>query len=186
MYAFIFIGVIEKVITMATPGTQSNTVSWIESNGNRVWQTSPDKPLPVSIAGDSIVVNVDLSDNTAANPLYVTADPSMPVAVSGTVSTSTDIPTTFVGTTKTVAAVLVPEQLVAVSTPCKFVWIGSLCTADGAATNTKPVFIGDSATQNIPVVPSNIEGITISINDASKIYVKVGFAGEGVNYRIFA
>ncbi len=95
-------------------------------------------------------------------------------------------PSTLAGGTKTVAAAATPEKLVANATPCKFVWIGARCDADGSAQNTKPCFIGDSASQNIPVMPANFEGMVIQIDDASKLYVKVGVNGEGVAYRVFA
>jgi hypothetical protein len=52
--------------------------------------------------------------------------------------------------------------------------------------NSAPCFIGDSANQNIPVMPSNYEGFVIRVDDASKVYVKVGVGGQGVAYRIFA
>jgi len=93
---------------------------------------------------------------------------------------------TFTGGTKTVTATGTPEKLVAASTPCNFVWIGSRVDANGVATNTKPVFIGDVDGQNIPIMIANFEGVLIPINDASKVYVKVGVNGEGIVYRIFA
>ena len=96
------------------------------------------------------------------------------------------IPTTLAGGTKTVAAAATPEALVGASTPCKFVWIGAPCDGDGASTNTKPAFIGDSASQNIPLLVANFEGVLIAVDDAQKIYVKVGVNGEAVAYRIFA
>jgi hypothetical protein len=36
------------------------------------------------------------------------------------------------------------------------------------------------------LVPSNCEGYFLPVDDASKVYVKVGVNGEKVNYRIFA
>jgi len=91
----------------------------------------------------------------------------------------------FAGGTKTVASAATPEPLVADSTPCRFVWIGARVDSDGNPLNTKPVFLGDSDSQNIPVMPTNYEGVIIRIDDASKIYVRVGVDGEGVFYRIF-
>jgi hypothetical protein len=95
-------------------------------------------------------------------------------------------PTSLVGGTKTVASATVAEPLVAVSTPCRCVWVAPLCNADGAGTNTKPVFLGDIANQNMPLAPGSISGVVLSIDDANKIFVKVGVNGEGVAYRIFA
>ncbi len=92
----------------------------------------------------------------------------------------------FTGGTKTVTLAGTPESLVTESTPCRFVWIGARVDADGNPLNTKPVFIGDSANQNIPVMPSNYEGIVIRINDASKFYIKAEVNGQGIAYRIFA
>ena len=69
---------------------------------------------------------------------------------------------------------------------------GSACpwapidAATGLGTNTKPAFIGDSAGQTMRLVPSNCEGYFLPVDDASKVYVKVGVNGEKVNYRIFA
>jgi len=93
---------------------------------------------------------------------------------------------TLAGGTKTVASVSTPEPLVATSTPCRFVWIGARVDGDGNPLNTRPCFVGDSADQNIPVMPSNYEGVVIRIDDASKVYVKVGVSGQGVAYRVFA
>lgn len=92
----------------------------------------------------------------------------------------------FVGGTKTVASQATPEPLVAEPAPCRGVWVGARCDADGAPLNEKPCFIGDAAGQNFPIMPANFEGATISIDDAARLYVKVGVAGEGVVYRILA
>ncbi len=87
---------------------------------------------------------------------------------------------------KTVALAATPEQLVATSTPCKFVWIGAPVTqATGAAVNTKLALIGDSNSQTIPLVQSNFEGFTIVISDASGIHINIGVNGESVRYAIF-
>ena len=91
----------------------------------------------------------------------------------------------FVGGTRVVASAGTPGKLVADATPCKSVWVGSRVDSDGNEQNTKPVFIGDSAGQNIPIMPTNFEGIEIEIDDASKVNVKVGADGEGVAYRVF-
>ncbi len=106
--------------------------------------------------------------------------------VRGDASTTTAPPSSLVGGTKTVTAAATPEALVAASTPCRCVWIGPLCNTDGVGTNTKPVFLGDAASQNMPLLPSSISGVVLVIDDASKVYVKVGVDGEGVAYRIFA
>ena len=92
----------------------------------------------------------------------------------------------FVGGTKTVSSTTTPQALVAASMPCRFVWIGARVNTDGNPVNTKPCFIGDSVNQNIPVLPSNFEGLVIRIDDASKLYVKVGVNNQGVVYRVFA
>jgi hypothetical protein len=92
----------------------------------------------------------------------------------------------FAGGTKTVSAAATPEKLVADSTPCRGVWIGAPINADtGVGTNTKPVFIGDAAGQNVPLLSGDYRGVTIAIDDASKVFIKVGVNGEGVVYRIF-
>ena len=95
-------------------------------------------------------------------------------------------PTSLVGGTKTVASAAVAEPLVAVPTPCRCVWVAPVCDADGAGTNTKPVFLGDAASQNMPLAPTSISGVVLSIDDANKVFVKAGADGEGVAYRIFA
>ena len=105
--------------------------------------------------------------------------------VEGTTS-GDSVPTSMVGGTKTVTPATTPQALVSTSTPCRCVWIGPLCNTDGVGTNTKPVFLGNSVNQNMPLLPSSISGVVISIDDANKIFVKVGVNGEGVAYRIFA
>ena len=95
-------------------------------------------------------------------------------------------PSTFAGGVKTVAAAATPEKLVAVATPCRAVWIGAPCDATGAATNTETALAGDSATQSMPIAPTDFHGQVFPIDDASKIYVKAGADGESLNYRIFA
>jgi len=79
-----------------------------------------------------------------------------------------------------------PEPLVEEPTPCKRVWIGAPCDALGAAENTRPAFIGGEAAQTIPLVPSNYEGFVIDIDDAAKLFVKVGVDGQSVRYAILA
>jgi hypothetical protein len=108
------------------------------------------------------------------------------IAEAGVLSVRVVPPSTLAGGTKTCANQAVAEKLVAASTPCRAVWVGPRVTSAGAAQNTKPVFIGDSAGQNIPVMPTSYEGLTLLVDDASKVYVKVGTNGEGVAYRVFA
>jgi hypothetical protein len=108
------------------------------------------------------------------------------ILVHGDFDQSDAPPRSMAGGTKNVAAVNVAEPLITVATPCRCVWIGPPCSADGIGTNTKPVFLGDSGNQNMPLLPSSISGVVLSIDDASKVYVKVGTAGEGVVFRIFA
>ena len=108
------------------------------------------------------------------------------ILVDGASNSGTAPPTSMVGGTKTVTPAAPAQALVATSTPCRCVWIGPLCNTDGVGTNTKPVFLGNSVNQNMPLLPSSISGVVISIDDASKVFVKVGVNGEGVAYRIFA
>jgi hypothetical protein len=113
---------------------------------------------------------------------------SMDVEVSPSGAPQFDIAgcTSFAGGTKTVASAGTPQPLVATSTPCRFVWVGARVDNYGNPLNSYPCFIGDSAGQNIPVMPSNYEGLVIRVDDASKVYVRVVSGGNGVTYRIFA
>lgn len=106
---------------------------------------------------------------------------NLPVAISGRT-----IPTTFLGGTKTVSESDIPEPLVAESTSCQFVWLGARVDGDGVGLNDKPVFVGDAESQNIPIMPTNYEGMVIQVDDAAKLFVKAGADGEGVAYRVFA
>jgi len=106
--------------------------------------------------------------------------------VRGDSNTTTAPPGSMAGGTKTVASAGTPEPLVGTPTPCRCVWIGPACDGDGLGTNTKPVFLGDSNNQNMPLLPSSVSGVVLSIDDAGKVFVKVGADGEGVAYRIFA
>lgn len=108
------------------------------------------------------------------------------ILVEGASSSESAPPTSMVGGTKSVTPAATAQALVAVSTPCRCVWIGPLCNTDGVGTNTKPVFLGNSVNQNMPLLPSSISGVVIAIDNANKIFVKVGVNGEGVAYRIFA
>ena len=114
------------------------------------------------------------------NSLDVEYDP-----LKGAILTDQASPASFVGGTRTVNPGS-PQKLVATATPCRFVWIGARTDDYGNAQNSYPVFVGDSAGQNIPVMPSNFEGLVIRIDDASKLYVRAVNWGEGVAYRIFA
>ncbi|QDU33047.1 hypothetical protein KS4_10880 [Poriferisphaera corsica] len=93
-------------------------------------------------------------------------------------------PSTFTGGGKAVADPAIPEPLVNESTPCRFVWIAAPMDGEGNFTNTKPVFLGDSLNQNMPLKPSNYRGVVIRIDDASKIFVRAVAANEGVVFRI--
>jgi hypothetical protein len=108
------------------------------------------------------------------------------VSVAGALLTDMSGCTSLAGGTKTVPSATTPQPLVAVSVPCRFVWVGARVDGSGNPLNSAPCFIGDSANQNIPVMPSNYEGFVIRVDDASKVYVKVGVGGQGVAYRIFA
>ncbi len=86
---------------------------------------------------------------------------------------------------KTVTLAEIAEPLVAVSTPCKAIWIGAPVTqTTGLAENTKLVLIGDSSNQIIPLVQDNFQGFIIQISDAATVYIKVGVDGESVRYLI--
>ena len=80
----------------------------------------------------------------------------------------------------------VAVALVAASTPCRFVWVGARVDSNGNALNTKPVFVGGSGGQYIPVMPNGVEGMVIQIDDAVKLYIKPGVTGQGVSYAVFA
>jgi uridylate kinase len=97
----------------------------------------------------------------------------------------TDAPVALPGGTKIVALATTPQALVAVETKCRGVWIGARKDAAGAAVNTGRVLIGDSAGQNIPLETTDTKGMTLAIDDASKVYVKVFTNGDGVDWRIF-
>ena len=120
--------------------------------------------------------SADVEIDEASGALLVRGDDSITTAPPGSMA----------GGTKTVAAAATPEPLVSTPTPCRCVWIGPPCNADGIGTNTKPVFLGDSDNQNMPLLPSSTSGVVLSIDDAGKVFVKVGADGEGVVYRIFA
>jgi len=80
----------------------------------------------------------------------------------------------------TIESTNVAQQLVSESTPCKAVWIGAPVTlSTGAAANTHGVLVGNADTQAFPIMPSNYEGKTFPIDDASKLWV-LGVDGESV------
>jgi len=107
------------------------------------------------------------------------------VTAAGAVLTALAGCTTLAGGTKTVPSAGTPQPLVAGSTPCRFVWVGARVDAYGNPLNSYPCFVGDSAGQNLPVMPSNYEGLVIRIDDASKLYVRVTINNQGVVHRIF-
>ena len=115
------------------------------------------------------------------NSLDVEYDP-----LKGSILTDQASPSTLSGGTKTVASSATPQPLVATPTPCRFVWVAARMDNYGNPQNTYPCFIGDAASQNITVMPSNYEGLVIRVDDASKVYVRVASGGSGVVYRIFA
>ncbi len=118
--------------------------------------------------------DVDVDESTGA------------ILVRGDSSITTAPPSTLAGGTKIVASAATAEPLVCESTPCRCVWIGPLCDDDGVGTNTKPVFLGDSDNQNMPLLPHSVSGLVLAIDDAGKVFLKVGADGEGVAYRVFA
>ena len=103
---------------------------------------------------------------------------------SGAVLARPDVLTALTCGAKTVAATATPERLVAASVPtARGVWVAARTNANGAAQNTKPVFLGDATTQAIAIMPTDTAGIILPI-DPYKVYVKVGVNGEGVSYAI--
>ena len=103
---------------------------------------------------------------------------------SGTVAVENMPPTTFPGGSLTLFNTDA-TPLVGTSTPCRFVWVFAPCDDSGVPTNAKVVRIGDVAGQNGQLIPSNLEGFEIAIDDASKLYIKAAQIGDAVNYRIF-
>lgn len=104
------------------------------------------------------------------------ADP-LPISIEAPASASTTAATVG-GNTKTVAAIAVPEALVAVSTLVDTVIIAPL------RTNTGAVYVGFAAgndTQSIPL-PVSLSSPDGKKIDLSLIYVDVTVAGEGVRY----
>ena len=93
-------------------------------------------------------------------------------------------PSIFTGGSKVLAQAGVAEPLVSEPTPCRFVWLAAPVNDNGHATNTKPVFLGDSGDQNMPLLKNNYRGVVVRIDDASKIHVRSVVASEGVVYRI--
>jgi len=97
----------------------------------------------------------------------------------------------FSGGVLTIAAAATPQQITATSTKCQWVWVGAPVDADGVASNTKPVFIGESSDQSkvgtgpLPILPSNFEGFIIQIDDVSKLWVSAGVNGNKLHYRYF-
>jgi len=139
----------------------------------------------VKLPGDKLALRVTAvkqNDGTEINPATTENISALSDAVTAALAPAT----TFAGGTKTVTLATTPEALVADSTPCKRVWIGPRVNADGVPQNTKPVFIGDTTGQNVPITVANLEGMVFSIDNAAKLFVKVGVDGEGVEYRILA
>ena len=111
---------------------------------------------------------------------------SLEISENGVLSVAMSTNSSLPGGTKTVADAATPEKLVSDVSPCRLVWIGAPVDANGLPQNTLPVFIGDCADQNIPIISANYEGMVIGIDDASKLYIKTSADGEGVVFRIFA
>ena len=105
---------------------------------------------------------------------------------SGALLTDQSSPSSFEGSTRTVSPPSSPQPIVGTPTTCRFVWVGARVGPAGQPENQGPCFIGDSNNQNIPIMPTNYEGVVIRIDDASKVYVRVITANDGVVYRIFA
>ena len=114
------------------------------------------------------------------NSLDVEYDP-----LKGSILTDQASPSNFVGGTRT-ANPGAPQRIVTTPTPCRFVWVAARVDDYGNPMNVYPVFVGDSAGQNVPVMQANYEGLVIRIDDASKLYVRAVNWGDGVVYRIFA
>ena len=119
--------------------------------------------------------------NPATSDLQIAATEAQ-IATTEAVAT----PSVIVADAKQVTSTTAPEALVADSTPCKMVWIGAPCDANGAAINTKTAFIGSITTQNIPLLPTNFEGYTFQVSNAATIYIDIGANNESVNYAIFS
>lgn len=111
----------------------------------------------------------------------------------GSLLVDTPAPASFAGGWTFPAQAGVAEPLVSTPTPCQFVWIGTVVNEPlpgdeylAWSKNQKPVFLGDAQTQNIPLFPRAYRGIVIRIRDASLIYVRSMYPGDGVAYRISA
>lgn len=90
--------------------------------------------------------------------------------------------------TKTVTAAATPERLVAVSTPCKRVWVAAPMNDDGVATNTKVVRLHSGSANSAngyQVLINDAKGFYIPVKDAYDLYVDAQVNGEGVRFIVF-
>jgi hypothetical protein len=141
-------------------------------------------------SGDDAILLTFLRVGTEGNVTMVSDDEDVDVSgmsggTDGTIGSETPN-SSLTGGTKTVDAALTPELLVATSTPCRKVWVGAPVDSDGDPTNTKPVFVGPAGEEVCPILPSNFEGLVLSIADALLLSVKVGVDGEGVKFLILS
>ena len=148
-----------------------------------------DGRLKVDASGITLnadIIDVDMEAITGT-PSKTLADVVAALQLLIPPDTSTSLPaSTMICGTKIIADADVAEPLVADSTSCKGVWIGAPVTiATGAAVNTKGVLVGNDTTQNFPIMPSNFEGKTFLVSDASNLYIKAGEDGESINYIIY-
>jgi hypothetical protein len=81
-------------------------------------------------------------------------------------------------------------QLVTASTPCSQIWFGAPTAVNNkGGTNTSTVLIGQNKNTNasggVYLAAANAAGLYYPCDDASKVYLTGGTAGDVVEYQIF-
>ena len=62
---------------------------------------------------------------------------------------------------------------------CQRIWFG----APGASTNSANIYVGDKTTQTVTVVPTDLKGYSIQVQEGAMLYAK-GTASDKLNYVI--
>lgn len=99
--------------------------------------------------------------------------PQFPVSQLNTIATSTAIPSTVLAGEKVISSTGTPEAL-ASSTTCTYALV------QAKPENTSNCFVGNNSTQKVELEPG--QAWSFSIDNLSKIFIKVGTDNDGVNY----
>lgn len=100
------------------------------------------------------------------------------------ISNNLDYHSTIDASVATIVATGVAQPLVGTNIHCNYIWVGADCDLSGTKTNDSAIFLGTASYQVLPIIPDDISGSYIKVDDAYSVNIK-GIPPDVLRYVIF-